>query len=116
MEKDLVSGLFHQLIVINARSFEAEFYDVAYHSLASALACARELEDEKLLSEVSSIATEEIGIIDKLHPEYEHSTSSAKRRHQASSIFTLLSTQAKTIIKMQNTNPLVESKKSSGMM
>src|SRR5256885_14831159 len=87
--------LFERLMILSQEAFEIKHYSTAYHILAAALHEATEYADLQGLSTVERIAHEQLSMIARDAPQYEHSTSSATTRSRTS-IFELLATQAHT--------------------
>lgn len=96
-----VEDFYNQSLVLNQEAFKAGLFDIAYHALMCALHSTKLMESDQPLLNVSKIATEQLSWIDENHPEYEHSTSSAAKRHKGSNIYSNLSQQAMTTIKMR---------------
>jgi hypothetical protein len=91
-ESDDAVPLFLQVLTLNQHVFAAGDYNAAYHLLAAALHIAG--DDVQYLAIVQQVAEEQLTAIDTTHPEYEHSTASAKERGSQASIFRLLARQA----------------------
>lgn len=87
-EQDL-QDLYKTLLQSNRQAFDGEAYDVAYHTLMTALHCTRLLAHVPYVLEVERLATEQLAFIDAHHPEYEHSTESASKRSHHSVFLTL---------------------------
>ena len=85
--------MFERLIALNREAFEAGNYTTAYHILAAALHEAQEPHSAQRLFRVQHVADEQLGWIDYVDPECEHSTSSAEARGQPS-LFATLASQA----------------------
>jgi hypothetical protein len=81
-----------QILTLNQLVFAAGHYSAAYHLLSAAFYLAG--EDVQYLAIVQQVAEEQLMEIDATHPEYEHSTDSAKNRRRQASIFRLLARQA----------------------
>ncbi len=88
-----LAAVYEQLMAINRETFAAGHYDVAYHALDAALACARDLADADRLTTVEATAAGQLAWIDAHDPQYEHSTASARTRGH-SSVFAMLAHQA----------------------
>ena len=74
-------ALSQQLIEINREAFGETEFNLAYHSLCAATACAAALKDAELLADIEAIAQDQQERIDTEHPDYEHlSVSAAKRK------------------------------------
>lgn len=105
----IIQDLYERLIAINQEAFGNGLYDAAYHALASALHCAKELEANELLHNISRLAKEQIAWIDQNLPEYHHSSQSARDRNASfkntpsTNIFAHLSMQAETILTTRKT-------------
>ncbi len=94
-----VRPLYNQLMTINEEAFAMGLFDAAYHALASALYCARQLQDEAALQRVEDIANVQLSWIDRNAPKYGHSSQSARLRGHAS-IFETLARQAATHVEI----------------
>ncbi len=92
-DKTVTRDLYDRLIAVNQDAFVMGLFNAAYHALAGALHCARELQDADAIKHVKDIATVQLVWIDQNAPEYEHSTRSAQTRGN-DSIFGLLVRQA----------------------
>ncbi len=89
----LAQDLYEQLMAVNQAAFAARLFNVAYHALAAALHCARQLPDDQSLHAVERVAREQLAWIDQNAPEYEHSSASAAERNH-DSFFLVLARQA----------------------
>ncbi|HKA34292.1 MAG TPA: hypothetical protein VKH64_13810 [Candidatus Binatia bacterium] len=111
MDEQTIRDFYRDLIRINRESFQGEEFDIAYHTLMSALHCAQQLKDIPYLREVERVANEQLKYIDAHHPEYEHSTVSASNRNHVSVFQTLARQASARVTIIQNTprqkgNPL----------
>ncbi len=52
MNKKLIEELYQELISANNEAFEASLFDVAFYALASAVHCAKELENDNALIQI----------------------------------------------------------------
>ena len=93
MEQQTVRECYRDLMRMNRECFEGGEFDIAYHTLMSALHCAQQLKDIPYLREIEQLANEQLKYIDAHHPEYEHSTVSASNRNHVS-VFQTLARQA----------------------
>ncbi len=84
---------FDRLIFVNREVFASGNYHAAYHTLAAALHEAQTREDTEGLFAVQQIAEEQLSLIDRMAPQWEHSTPSAEARGQISR-FAMLAHQA----------------------
>lgn len=98
-----IQTFYEQLVALSQSTFEAQLYSAAYHALASALQCARALPDDAALERVSVLAQQQLAVIDRVAPGYEHSSAAAARRGH-DNIFALLSRQAHTLVEMRRTD------------
>ncbi len=94
--------MYNRAIELNKKAFSIQQFDAAYHFLAGALHCARQLESDEPLTNVKTLATDEIAWIDEHAPGYEHSTQSVKTRHQSKGIYQHLADQAEAALKMRD--------------
>ncbi len=101
MEKSATQDLYSRLISLNKEAFEAGLFDVAYHILAAALHCAKNIESGTPLEDIAKIASQQLGAIDQFHPEYVHSSKSTLNRSHGKSIFSLIYIQAESNMKMR---------------
>ncbi|GHO64003.1 hypothetical protein KSC_028950 [Ktedonobacter sp. SOSP1-52] len=76
-ESDLI---FEQLLLINRRTFEGQWYETAYHALAAAFHRAQDLRDIELLVRVQHLAQEQMNAIDQEAPHHALSSLSAHTR------------------------------------
>jgi hypothetical protein len=81
--------LVDQLLRINAGTYEAGRYQVAYHILAAALHCAEELSDLELAMTVQRRAERQQAELDGAAPAHQLSTAAATGRG-TSALFTSL--------------------------
>jgi len=81
--------LIDQLLRINAATYEAGRYEVAYHVLAAALHCAEELADVELATAVQQRAERQQADLDDVSPAHQLSTKGATGRG-TSPLFTSL--------------------------
>jgi hypothetical protein len=81
--------LIEQLLRINAATYEAGRYEVAYHVLAAALHCAEELADLELVTAVQQRAERQQADLDEVSPAHQLSTRGATGRG-TSPLFTSL--------------------------
>ena len=103
MDEQTIRDFYRDLMRMNRQCFEAGEFDIAYHTLMSALHCAQQLKDIPYLREIERIGMEQLKYIDAHHPEYEHSTVSASNRNHVS-VFQTLARQANARITIiQNT-------------
>ena len=86
---------FRQIIALNAAAFEGRHFDAAYHLLAAALHWARDFSEAEWLTQVESLANEQLAWIDQNDPAYHHSTRSAEKGGNAG-IFKQLARQCQT--------------------
>jgi hypothetical protein len=99
-DQETIHDLYTRLLSVNADAHAAGLYNASYHALAAAMHCARLLPSDEPLEHVGAIAREQLAAIDKLAPNYEHSTaSSANRGHD--NIFALLARQTRTVLEMR---------------
>lgn len=89
--------LYRQLMGLDTTVFESGNFDSAYHILMAALHCAS--GDLAALGEVRERALNHLAEIDARHPEYDHSSVSAKKRGHIS-IYEMLAEQAKAMVVM----------------
>ncbi len=94
-------GLYERLMRVNEEAFAAGLYNAAYHALAAALHCARELKDDAALRRVENRARQQLTWIDANAPGYEHSSESASSRGHKS-IFEQLAAQAATQLEIDS--------------
>jgi len=104
MEQQTLRDMYRDLMRMNRQSFEGGKFDIAYHTLTSALHCAQELQDTRSLREIERTANEQLAYIDAHHPEYEHSSPAAATRRHAS-IFQTLAHQANARILIIEKSP-----------
>jgi hypothetical protein len=103
MDEQKIREFYRDLMRMNRECFEGGEFDIAYHTLMSALHCAQQLKDISYLREIERLANEQVKYIDVHHPEYEHSTVSASNRNHVS-VFQTLARQANARITIiQNT-------------
>ncbi len=100
-DQALVQDLYDRLMAVNQDAFAAGLYNAAYHALAGALHCARQLQDDDGLARVKDAATTQLHWIDQNAPDYEHSSQSAQVRGH-DSVFYLLARQAATNVDLAN--------------
>ncbi len=101
METSTTQDLYNRLISINKEAFDAGLFDVAYHVLAAALHCAKNIETGSPLEDIAQIAALQLKAIDQFHPEYVHSSKSTLNRSHGKSIFSLIYIQAESNMKMR---------------
>ncbi len=101
MKSEIPQDLYRRSLALNEEAFKHGLFDAAYHALASAMHCAEFFDTDPPFLEIIQIATRQLAWIDEYHPEYEHSTQSAKRRSQSMSIFRVLANQAQIRMKMR---------------
>jgi hypothetical protein len=87
--------MYEQLLEMNRAAFEAGGYEVAFHTLSSAIHCARYLSDEQRLADVERIATEQGEWIDAHAPTHAISSNSAAERGNQG-VFANLALQARS--------------------
>ncbi len=97
----VTNDLLNRLMAANEDAFAAGLFNAAYHALAGALHCARQLQDEAALRRVRDAAGEQLVWIDQNAPDYEHSSQSAEVRGH-DSIFYLLARQAAASLEIAN--------------
>jgi len=97
MDEAILRSFYRQLVDINRETFEGKEFDIAYHALSAACACAAALNDPQCLEQIQKIAEDDLACIDSYHPEYEHSTKSAFKRKMPG-IFHTLAMEAKAKI------------------
>jgi len=89
MDEAILRSFYRQLVDINRETFEGKEFDIAYHALSAACACAAALNDPQCLEQIQKIAEDDLACIDSHHPEYEHSTKSAFKRKMPGIFHTL---------------------------
>ncbi len=97
----LAKDMYERLMAVNQQAFEAGLFNVAYHALAAALYCARQLPDNQGLHAVERVAREQLAWIDQNAPGYEHSSESAAQRNHES-IFLALARQAAASVQINH--------------
>ncbi len=95
----VIRNLYDRLMAANEDAFAAGLYNAAYHALAAALHCARQLQDDESLARVKDTASTQLHWIDENAPDYEHSSRSAEVRGH-DSVFYMLARQAATSVDM----------------
>src|SRR5690242_10096385 len=100
MVTKIAEDLYHQAMAVNQKAFDVGLYNGAYHALMSALYFAEYISIDEPLQRISQTATKQLAWIDTHHPKYEHSTQSATKRNQPTSIYANLARQADAILKM----------------
>jgi hypothetical protein len=85
--------MYPELLAMNARAFAAGNYSVAFHLLAAALDAVEQQPHAERFQAIQERAWEQLAEIDRVAPQYQHSTASAKARGHHS-IFTMLAEQA----------------------
>ncbi len=88
-------AMYDQLLEMNRAAFKAGGYEVAFHTLSSAIHCARYLSDEQRLATVERIATEQGEWIDAHAPTHAISSHSAAE-HGNQGVFASLALQARS--------------------
>lgn len=93
MTEKQVQDLYQRAMKINEEAFAGEEFDIAYHSLMTAIHCAQRLEDGASLQHLAELAWDQLKYIDANRPDYQHSTQSSRTREHAS-IFETAARQA----------------------
>ena len=94
-DKNIIERLYEQLMEINRQAFEKGLYEVAYHSLVSAMYAAKELGSDKHLSMITQRANEQKWWFDNYAPENPLSSASAALQGEES-MYTQLAEKAET--------------------
>lgn len=85
----------------NEKAFESGNFDAAYHLLAASLHTAQAINDADKLAAISQTALLQAEKIDAEHPEYHHSSKSARTRGNGN-IFKNLAKQADTASRLSS--------------
>ena len=101
----MASGLYGKLMHLNAAAFEGGNYDAAYHILMAALHSTE--GDREALEEVRRLSLKQLATIDADHPEYDHSSASARKRGHMS-VYEMLSEQARAMSAIARSAQLVK--------
>jgi hypothetical protein len=94
LPEDRLRAMCSEFKALNQEAFEWGSYEVAYHALAAAFQCCKQLDDAQGLVEIQQTAEEQLAWINTNDPDHKHSTPSAFKIGRFS-VFDFLVRQAK---------------------
>jgi hypothetical protein len=96
-----LAGMFEQLLTLNTQSFAARHFEVAYHLLASAMHCARDLKDRTRLGVVKQAALDQGRWIDGNAQQHPLSSLRARARGNEGIYLELARTADSMVLQVQ---------------